>query len=63
MNDQGSSLSEIEKEILQKVAYGSTTKEVAHYLGMSPHAVKTHLERIFEKLGGNQRPPPPPSVA
>ena len=44
-----------EKEILQKVAYGATTKEVAHDLGISPHTVKTHLERIFEKLGANDR--------
>jgi two-component system response regulator DegU len=48
-------LSRRESQILQKVAYGSTTKEVAHDLGISPHTVKTHLERIFEKLGANDR--------
>jgi DNA-binding NarL/FixJ family response regulator len=48
-------LSRREAEILQKVAYGATTKEVAHDLGISPHTVKTHLERIFEKLGANDR--------
>ena len=48
-------LSRRESEILQKVAYGATTKEVAHSLGISPHTVKTHLERIFEKLGANDR--------
>lgn len=48
-------LSKREKEILQKVAYGATTKEVAHDLEISPHTVKTHLERIFEKLGANDR--------
>ncbi|HXF74084.1 MAG TPA: response regulator transcription factor [Actinomycetota bacterium] len=48
-------LSRREKEILQKVAYGATTKEVARDLGISPHTVKTHLERIFEKLGANDR--------
>jgi len=48
-------LSKREKEILQKVAYGATTKEVARDLGISPHTVKTHLERIFEKLGANDR--------
>ncbi len=48
-------LSKREKEILQKVAYGATTKEVAKDLGISPHTVKTHLERIFEKLGANDR--------
>ena len=48
-------LSKREIQILQMVAYGSTTKEVAHDLGISPHTVKTHLERIFEKLGANDR--------
>jgi DNA-binding NarL/FixJ family response regulator len=48
-------LSKRESEILQKVAYGATTKEVARDLEISPHTVKTHLERIFEKLGANDR--------
>lgn len=48
-------LSPRESQILQKIAYGATTKEVAHDLGISPHTVKTHLERIFEKLGANDR--------
>ena len=48
-------LSKREREILQMVANGSTTKEVARGLGISPHTVKTHLERIFEKLGANDR--------
>jgi DNA-binding NarL/FixJ family response regulator len=48
-------LSPREIEILQQVAYGSTTKEVADALSISFHTVKTHLERIFEKLGANDR--------
>jgi DNA-binding NarL/FixJ family response regulator len=48
-------LSPREVEILQKIAYGATTKEVADQLGISFHTVKTHLERIFEKLGANDR--------
>jgi DNA-binding NarL/FixJ family response regulator len=48
-------LSRRETEILQKVAYGATTREVAHDLGISAHTVKTHLERIFDKLGANDR--------
>ncbi len=48
-------LSRRESEILQKVAYGGTTKQVASDLGISPHTVKTHLERIFDKLGANDR--------
>jgi DNA-binding NarL/FixJ family response regulator len=42
-------------EILQQVAYGATTKEVADSLGISFHSVKTHLDRIFEKIGANDR--------
>lgn len=53
--DGGAPLSKREAEILQKVAYGATTKAVAEDLGISPHTVKTHLERIFEKLGANDR--------
>jgi len=48
-------LSARETQILQKVAYGATTKEIAEGLGISPHTVKTHLERIFEKLDVNDR--------
>ena len=48
-------LSKREREILQKVADGATTRQVARDLGISPHTVKTHLERIFEKLGANDR--------
>ena len=48
-------LSKREREILQRVADGATTKQVATDLGISPHTVKTHLERIFEKLGANDR--------
>jgi DNA-binding NarL/FixJ family response regulator len=48
-------LSKREREILQKVADGATTRLVASDLGISPHTVKTHLERIFEKLGAKDR--------
>jgi len=49
------SLSRREAEILQKVANGATTTVVAEELGISPFTVKTHLERIFEKLGVSSR--------
>ena len=52
---QEAPLSKRETEILQRVAYGATTKSVAEELGISPHTVKTHLERIFEKLGASDR--------
>jgi DNA-binding NarL/FixJ family response regulator len=49
------SLSPREVEILQKVTYGSTTKEVADQLGIPRVAVKTALDGIFEKLRLHQR--------
>jgi DNA-binding NarL/FixJ family response regulator len=54
-SQEATPLSKREREILQKVADGATTKQVASDLGISPHTVKTHLERIFEKLGANDR--------
>jgi DNA-binding NarL/FixJ family response regulator len=54
-SQEATPLSKREREILQKVADGATTKQVASELGISPHTVKTHLERIFEKLGANDR--------
>jgi DNA-binding NarL/FixJ family response regulator len=62
VDDQGPPLSEIEKEILQRLASGETTRQIAAELHIPRASVKTHIESIFEKLGGNQRPPPP-SVA
>jgi DNA-binding NarL/FixJ family response regulator len=53
--ERSTPLSKRESEILQKVADGSTTRQVANELGISPHTVKTHLERIFEKLDANDR--------
>jgi DNA-binding NarL/FixJ family response regulator len=53
--DDGYPLSPREAQILQHIASGSSTKEVARDLGISSHTVKTHLERIFDKLGANDR--------
>jgi len=53
--DGSSPLSPREVQILQHIASGSSTKQVARDLGISAHTVKTHLERIFDKLGANDR--------
>jgi DNA-binding NarL/FixJ family response regulator len=53
--DSPAPLSDREVEILQKVAYGASTREVAEELGISTHTVKTHMDRIFEKLEANDR--------
>ena len=50
-----SSLSTREVEVLQMIAYGSTNREVAEALHISPQTVKTYLERIFTKLGVSDR--------
>ncbi len=44
-----------ETEILQLVAKGLTNREIAGRLLVSDNTVKTHLARIFEKLGTTSR--------
>ena len=44
-----------ETEILQLVARGLTNREIAAQLLVSDNTVKTHLARIFEKVGTTSR--------
>ncbi|OGO58961.1 MAG: DNA-binding response regulator [Chloroflexi bacterium RBG_16_72_14] len=44
-------LSEREREVLSEVATGRSNKEIAWRLGITEKTVKTHLTRIFERLG------------
>jgi DNA-binding CsgD family transcriptional regulator len=37
---------ELEIEILKRLAEGTTTRQVVDDLGISPHVVKVHMERI-----------------
>lgn len=48
-------LSPRELEVLQLLAAGQANKEIARALGVSPNTVKTHLARLFEKLGAGSR--------
>ena len=50
-----SRLTRREAEILTAVATGATNREIAHSLSISPHTVRVHLERIYEKLGVHTR--------
>jgi DNA-binding CsgD family transcriptional regulator len=45
-----SELTAREREVLRAVANGSSNREVADQLWISPHTVRTHLQHIFEKL-------------
>ncbi len=44
-----------EVEVLGLLAAGQANKEIARALGVSPNTVKTHLARLYEKLGVTSR--------
>lgn len=44
-----------ELEILQHIARGMSTREIAAALFVSENTVKTHASRLFDKLGVNRR--------
>jgi DNA-binding NarL/FixJ family response regulator len=44
-----------EAEVLQLVADGQSNKEIAKALNLSPATVKSHLARIFRRLGAGDR--------
>lgn len=48
-------LSERELEVLHELAAGRSNKEIAAHLHISPNTVKTHVARLFEKLGARRR--------
>jgi DNA-binding CsgD family transcriptional regulator len=48
-------LSARELTVLQELAAGHSNKEIAARLNVSPNTVKTHVARLFEKLGAKRR--------
>lgn len=48
-------LTEREKSILEKLALGYSTEELASSLYISVHTVRYHLRNIYSKLGANSR--------
>jgi DNA-binding CsgD family transcriptional regulator len=44
-----------ELTILQELAAGHSNKEIAANLNVSPNTVKTHVSRVYEKLGSSRR--------
>jgi DNA-binding CsgD family transcriptional regulator len=41
--------------VLQEIVAGRSNKEIATRLNVSPNTVKTHVARLFEKLGAKRR--------
>jgi DNA-binding CsgD family transcriptional regulator len=48
-------LSEREISVLDEIAQGTPTEEVARKLHVSPHTVRTHIKNILRKLDARTR--------
>jgi DNA-binding CsgD family transcriptional regulator len=44
-----------ELAVLHEIVAGRSNKEIAAQLNVSPNTVKTHVARLFEKLGARRR--------
>jgi DNA-binding CsgD family transcriptional regulator len=44
-----------ELEVLHEIAAGHSNNEIAERLNVSPHTVKTHVARLFDKLDARRR--------
>ncbi|MBV9620754.1 MAG: LuxR family transcriptional regulator [Gammaproteobacteria bacterium] len=51
----GRRLSPREREVLERVAAGLSTKRIARQLAVSPNTIKFHLQETFAKLGAATR--------
>jgi two-component system nitrate/nitrite response regulator NarL len=49
------SLSDREEDVMRLTARGLSGPQVAHRLGIAPSTVKTHLRRVYAKLGVSDR--------
>jgi len=48
-------LTERERDVLDLIAAGSTNREIAEQLYLSPHTVKEHTSALYKKLGARNR--------
>jgi DNA-binding CsgD family transcriptional regulator len=48
-------ISDRELAVLKALADGRSNKEIAAAFHISPHTVKTHVARLYEKLGARRR--------
>lgn len=48
-------LSSRELDVLTELAAGRSNKEIAAALKVSPNTIKTHVARVYEKLGAKRR--------
>jgi DNA-binding CsgD family transcriptional regulator len=48
-------LTEREEQIVRMIVEGLPNREISKTLGLSPHTVKNHLFRIYNKLGISTR--------
>ena len=53
--ERGDELSERELEVLRLLVAGASNKSIAAQLGLSENTIKTHISRIFAKLGVQSR--------
>lgn len=53
--DKTASLTVREREVLGLLAGGATGEEIASALHVSPHTIRTHIQRILEKLNVHSR--------
>ena len=51
----GPALTDREREVLDLIARGSTNREIAGELFLSPHTVKEHTSSLYRKLGARNR--------
>ncbi|HYR94241.1 MAG TPA: helix-turn-helix transcriptional regulator [Methylomirabilota bacterium] len=48
-------LSPRQRQVLEGIARGRTTKEIAYALGIRERTVKWHISRVIRNLGANSR--------